>query len=324
LAAALLAYMAAKHQAGLAGRLPGLAEAWGQVAAAVGLVALQPFLGAWRWRILLAATGFPLRYRDLLRLTLAGNFFNLAVPGSTGGDLARVGLLARARRGQASRWETAAASVALDRMLGLPALFALLGAAYAANAGWAGRTPPWRLLAPWVALAGIIAWALVAAMAWGARPLGGWLAARAAEAGKTAAAAGRLAGVVEAFGGRGKAMLAAVGVGTLGHAANAAACMALAGAVGVRDIPRTAFLLLSPGALAVNALPFSPGGAGQGELAFGHLLESAAPGLGNGGAGALMMLCLRLGTLLTGLAGGLLWMAGKVRADAGDREGGAA
>ena len=317
LAAALMVYLGRK-QSGLAETLPHVLAGWPWLAAGVAVVALQPVLGAWRWRVLLAAAGVPMRYAVLLRITLAGQFFNLTVPGSTGGDLARIGFLAQATPNAPSRWEGAAASVGFDRMLGLPALFILLIAAYAINADWAAAQPLWRFLRTPVIAGACATLALPAVLLGGARSLHAHMAAWAARHatkkwGRPLAYMAKVTGVTALYGGQWGAASKAVAIGVAGHAANAIACMLFAEAVTVRGVPGEAFLLISPGALAINSIPVTPGGVGQGEMAFSYLLGEAMPDAGNGDAGLLMMLCMRLGLLLTGVIGGLIWLTGKHR-----------
>jgi len=69
-----------------------------------------------RWQWLLRVQGVELTFGELIRLTLIGAFFNLAIPGAVGGDLVKIGYL----RKLAGRKNTEAiVSVAMDRFLGL-------------------------------------------------------------------------------------------------------------------------------------------------------------------------------------------------------------
>ncbi|TXT16411.1 MAG: hypothetical protein FD138_4759, partial [Planctomycetota bacterium] len=77
-----------------------------------------------RWFVLVKALGFPFTVRDALRLGFIGYLFNFVAPGSVGGDLVKAGLLAKE---QSNRKTTAVATVLLDRILGMLALF-LIGA----------------------------------------------------------------------------------------------------------------------------------------------------------------------------------------------------
>jgi len=69
---------------------------------------------------LVSALNFKFRIRDAFRLGFIGYLFNYVAPGSAGGDLVKAMLIARE---QPERRTVAAATVLLDRILGLLALF---------------------------------------------------------------------------------------------------------------------------------------------------------------------------------------------------------
>jgi uncharacterized protein (TIRG00374 family) len=77
-----------------------------------------------RWWRLLGAAGCPTRYWPALRLTAIGFFFNIVVPGLTGGDVIKAVLVAR---DHPERRAAAAMSVLVDRLVGVLVL-ALMGA----------------------------------------------------------------------------------------------------------------------------------------------------------------------------------------------------
>lgn len=89
---------------------------------ALGLVAVNLALAAWRWIILLRARGFyiPLSYG--FSLYLVGIFFNHAIPGSVGGDLVRGYYLVM---DHPDRRLDSILSIAIDRVLGLYSFFIL-------------------------------------------------------------------------------------------------------------------------------------------------------------------------------------------------------
>lgn len=81
------------------------------------------FIIAWRLQCLLATQEIHLSYRDALLLTFAGNFFNFAMPGTTGGDIYKAYHIARITH---KRTE-GITIVLLDRVIGLVS-FLLLAA----------------------------------------------------------------------------------------------------------------------------------------------------------------------------------------------------
>lgn len=94
-----------------------------------------------RWYLLVRAADLPMRLRDAIRLSFIGNLFNLVIPGAVGGDLVKAAYFLRDQPGRKTR---AAASIALDRVIGLLGLFLLaLGVGLA---GWERLNPPMRRL----------------------------------------------------------------------------------------------------------------------------------------------------------------------------------
>jgi len=71
---------------------------------------------ATRWWRLLIAAGCPTTWRTTVRLTFLGMFFNLVMPGMTGGDLVKAVMAAREHP---ARKAGAVVSVAVDRLIGL-------------------------------------------------------------------------------------------------------------------------------------------------------------------------------------------------------------
>ena len=69
-----------------------------------------------RWWRLLAAAGCPTTLFNAVRLTFVGLFFNLVMPGLTGGDLVKAVAVARENP---DRKAGAVMSIAVDRLLGL-------------------------------------------------------------------------------------------------------------------------------------------------------------------------------------------------------------
>lgn len=106
----------------------GLAElrtreiGWSFFAAAVAVRLVSLGLTFLRWRMLVIGIGLPFRVSDAFRLGLLGEACNLLGPGSAGGDLLKAVWLAKDYPG---RGASAAATVLLDRVLGLWSLFAV-------------------------------------------------------------------------------------------------------------------------------------------------------------------------------------------------------
>jgi uncharacterized protein (TIRG00374 family) len=90
-------------------------------ATAIVIYAGMIVLSTWRWRLLLQAQGFPATMRHLSASYLVATFFNNFLPSNIGGDVIRV----RDGSRLTGSTTTSLAVVAIDRILGLGALWLL-------------------------------------------------------------------------------------------------------------------------------------------------------------------------------------------------------
>jgi len=93
---------------------------WFDFGAAVVLCGLSAVLTFYRWYLLVWSLDLPFRIRDSMRLGFIGYLFNFVGPGTAGGDVVKAAMIATEQK---SRRGIAAATVLLDRILGLLALF---------------------------------------------------------------------------------------------------------------------------------------------------------------------------------------------------------
>lgn len=122
--AALLGFLFYHHREGFK-NLSQRRIQWGYWLLALALCGGSLILTFVRWYLLVWAQEFPFRFRDALRLSFVGYMLNYVAPGATGGDIFKAFLIARE---QSTRRTVAVATVILDRLLGLLALF-MVGAA---------------------------------------------------------------------------------------------------------------------------------------------------------------------------------------------------
>jgi uncharacterized membrane protein YbhN (UPF0104 family) len=99
---------------------------WWSLAASLALCAGSMLLTFFRWYVLVWAQDFPFGPQDALRLGFIGYLFNFVAPGAVGGDLVKAALIAREQK---SRRMMAAATVVIDRIVGLLALLIIGGLA---------------------------------------------------------------------------------------------------------------------------------------------------------------------------------------------------
>ncbi len=86
-------------------------------------------LSMWRWRVLISAQGYAAPLRELSASYLVATFFNNFLPSNIGGDLIRVRDSSRLTGSRTA----SLAIVAVDRILGFGALYALAATAYLAG-----------------------------------------------------------------------------------------------------------------------------------------------------------------------------------------------
>jgi uncharacterized membrane protein YbhN (UPF0104 family) len=120
---------------------------------------------AWRLQCLLAAQEIRISYRDAILLTFAGNFFNFAMPGTTGGDLYKAYHITRLT----SKRTEGVTIVFLDRALGLASFLGLAAVTILVSL----RRPMIGDYGRWVGY--LMAVLLVSGMAFFSRRLRAWI-----------------------------------------------------------------------------------------------------------------------------------------------------
>jgi uncharacterized protein (TIRG00374 family) len=269
----------------------------------LGLASLVVFT-AFRWKLLLHGVGVELPFLRVTRLSFIGGFFNLAVPGSTGGDFVKAWYAqkeARARyEGQKGIGTQAVLSVFVDRFLGLFGLVVFAAGVLLLTARGDAYTMP-RLVVLSVLAAGIVGGVIVVSRRV-RRALGlAWLVKKLPlqHILEELQAAARL------YRSHTGTLLAALGISLFNHAANATACYYLAQALGIEGVTLGAALALVPMANLLSAIPLLPGGWGVGELAFAYFFGlvgvPATEAVG-------LSVVFRLAVLGVNLPGGLLWI----------------
>jgi uncharacterized protein (TIRG00374 family) len=99
------------------------------LALAIALYAIILAISTWRWRVLLEAQGYTAPLAHLSGSYLVATFFNNFLPSNIGGDVIRV----RDSSRLTGSTTTSLAVVAIDRILGLGALYVLAVGAYIAG-----------------------------------------------------------------------------------------------------------------------------------------------------------------------------------------------
>ncbi len=276
---------------------------WHLVLAGFALAFLQPFCGALRLQRLFTDSGIEAGFFATLKLCLAGSFFNIFLPGSTGGDIYRVyAIIGKDRK----RFGRALASVTLDRFLGMPPLMIMVLVAAIVDYSFAFANARFAKLMNFIIIASVGSIAIMLAL---------WFSRNCfsdSDASGQVGKLGRIHQLLAANLSRPLTLPLTQFYGLASHVAVVMACACFAYALGVDGIPAWRFFFLVPLANAVNAIPGAPGGIGQGEIAMAALFDLAAPGQGNAQIGVVVMLLLRLANIAIGLTGGAFYAMGHV------------
>ncbi len=243
------------------------------LALALGLFAFGQLIVVTRWWRLLAAAGLVVRWYESLRLTSLGLFFNLVVPGLTGGDLVKALLAARAHPGKG---HAALVSIAFDRLLGLlcMAVLAAVAVLISGETFAAIRTPVVIAAAAGVVLA-------LATLSRGLRRAIGLekLLARLPLAGTIQ----KLDEAVLTYSTRPWELAGCVLLSFLNHLCMIGGILVLGRAFGDTILPWSSYFAIAPVATIISAIPIAPGGWGVREAAYSSLFKmlggSAAIGL---------------------------------------------
>jgi hypothetical protein len=233
-----------------------------------------------RWFWLVHALGFSFGLRDALRLGFIGYLLNFVGPGAVGGDLVKATLLAKEQPG---RRATAVATVLLDRILGLLALFVI---------GACAAIPLWEQIRTQAESKGVLGLFLLGS-AGGILGVtlmlipafvrsGFWhFLARTPVAGKLIA---ELLGGVQLYQSRPRVLFVALGISVVGHFAMISSFYFAARAVsGTLFMPEyLSHLFFIPAAEFVGVVAPVPGGVGALEWAVERFYQNAHAQEGTG------------------------------------------
>jgi uncharacterized protein (TIRG00374 family) len=106
---------------------------------AVSLYMVALGLGMYRWYILLSVQGIHLRPWDIVKLSMVGQFFNIAIPGAVSGDVVKMVYLRAHVEGKMAE---GVLTIMLDRIVGILGLFVVAAAAVVASLGYLRQADP--------------------------------------------------------------------------------------------------------------------------------------------------------------------------------------
>ena len=251
-------------------------EHWPLMLAILGLGYCQTAIISYRWRLLLRAQEISLNFRRAFGLTMIGQLFNVAIPGSVGGDLVKGYYITRAA---ADRKTQAATSIVMDRYTGMVALF-FLGAVMAlANWSETSRTPATRSLGAISVMVCVVSMAgLYAALYAGGR-LSQWTF--------LPGFARNAFSALHEYRRKPSAAPVALALSLLNQSITCTSYYLALRSAGAGDIPAAQIFLVAPLGFAAGALPLSPAGIGVGQAAFFGLFHMVAPAYAAAGTAAV-------------------------------------
>lgn len=218
--------------------------------AALGLVAVDRAVMAWKWHLLLAIQPIASSFRETLRIFFTGNFIGLFLPLGIGSDLARAAGLGVA----SGRPIEAVSSIVVERALGLLSLAsaALVGLAVAPpDALPEGVRTPTAIVLGSIVIAGLAGAAGTERLhRWATRARWSWVR--------------RLAHSLDVYRARPGLLAAAFALSLLVQGLRIGIVFALALALG-QSLPLASFLFAVPVTTAASLLPVTLGGFGARE-----------------------------------------------------------
>ena len=263
----------------------------GGLVLAMALLLVSAVMSVTRWWRLLALAGCPTSWFNALRLTFLGFFFNLVVPGLTGGDVIKAVMVVRENP---QRRADALVTVIVDRGLGLVVL-AGLATLVVLITGDKFHELRWPVILCFVAmLVGIVLFVHPLPR----RALG---ISRLLERVPQRERLKSIERALHEYARHPGEMAFAVALSIVNHCGIAGAIMAIGHAFG-DEMSFPAYLGITAIANTVSSLPIAPSGLGVGEVLIGylfHLLGSTQP------LGVAVSVTYRLLTVALNLLGGV-------------------
>lgn len=285
---------------------------------ALGMMVVGALVAIWRWQRLLAVAGCVATYANAFRLTFLGLFFNLILPGLTGGDVVKAILVVREHP---ERRADALISVVVDRGLGLLVLIGLAAGVTLVSEGHFAEVR-WPVVLTFVGIL-IALWVFLHPVPRRALRIERLLA-RLPQKERVAS----LDRALRVYGAHPFALAVAVVLSVVNHGCLAYGLYELARAFGDTQLSYWEVLGAASIANTISSIPIAPGGWGVGEAAYASLFHMlGAPAT----LGIAVSVTFRLLSMLLGLFGGIFLLLpggrdvrAEIQADAADGPGGAA
>jgi uncharacterized protein (TIRG00374 family) len=250
-----------------------------------------------RWQLLVRALGIPFTIRDGLRLGFLGYLFNFVGPGGVGGDLFKAVFIAREHPGRRSQ---AVATVFIDRIVGLYALFLVSGVMALANGLWNAEDPKLQKAAQ-VTVIGTVVGAILIVMMIIPGFTNGRVSRFLGGLPRTGHIFRQLIDAVRLYKERIGYVIASLGISLVVHACSIACFYLLGRAIPGPDPTPSELFVIVPLAMVISAFVPTPGGIGALEGAVEFLYSQLANIHSEGLLVALLYRIVTIGIALIGL-----------------------
>lgn len=281
---------------------------WGLLGVAAVLAMAGVCVTFVRWYWLVRALGLPFTLRDAFRLGFVGYLFNFVSLGNVGGDLFKAVFVAREQPGRRAE---AVATVVIDRIVGLYALFFLASAVIVWTGMLQSTVPQIRVIAQ-VTVGGTILGTVAVAMLLSPGVSRGRISRALVSLPKIGPVAGRVLVAVRIYSERKGVLAAAMGASLVIHALSTACFYVIALALpGAAPSLADHFLIVPLGMVAgATPLPLSGLGATEAVVEFLYMqMPSATPVAA--GAGLLVCLTFRAITIVIAIVGAAFYAANR-------------
>jgi uncharacterized protein (TIRG00374 family) len=269
-----------------------------------GLFFFIGVIGTVRWRILIAAQGIDLDFYTSFRLTFVGWFFNIAMPGSTGGDLIKAYYAATI---SPDKKAGAVTSVFVDRGIGLFAMVFFAFLALLANISFVLDNTTLRTVLL-IVIVLLVLVALFFAVFLSRRVRHSRFVKRLVEKIPLGHLVEKVYDALFLYHSHKRAIVWAFLLSLGAHFIMVAANFCFALALGMDDARFIYFLFLIPVGTFIDAIPISIAGFGVGESAYDWLFGSLGLAVN---LGAMIALLMHVAKVLWALVGAVFYLTSR-------------
>ncbi len=260
-------------------------------------------IGTVRWRLLIAAQGIDLDFFTSFRLTFVGWFFNIIMPGSTGGDLIKAYYAATI---SPDKKAGAVTSVFVDRGIGLFAMVFFAFVALLANISFVMASPTLRTVLL-IVICLLILVALFFAVFLSKRIRYSRFVTRFVEKMPLGHLIEKVYDALYLYRSHKRAIVWAFLLSLCAHFIMVISNYCFAAALGVKEISFIYFLFLIPVGTFIDAVPISIAGIGVGEGAYSWLFGS----FGKANKGFMIAVLMHVVKILWALVGAVFYLTSR-------------